>query len=196
MELIKIVDDMPVFNPEVRMIKSFKRLLERDKGSKGDHDGRKKLIATKELALIHFYCVYDSRFDSYEGKEKVNILKEHLDLSNKWKVDEDIKDAIREYRFLKYTPSMSLYKQMINGVKKIEDFIKNVNLEETTKSGGLVFSPEKLDKVIKGLPDTIKSLQTAENLIRKEQEDKVDKKNQELSSGDREGVKTKIKVGY
>lgn len=196
MVLIRIEDDMPVFNSEVRMIKQFKRLLERDKGSKGDHDGRKKNIATKELAFVHFWCVYDSRFDAFIGSEKTRILKEHLDLPEKWKVDDDIKEAVKEYKFLTYTPAMSLYESMIKGVKKTQEFIEDVDVDERTKSGGLVFSADKLDKVIKGLPDTIKSLIVAENLIRKEQEDKADKKNQELSSGDKEGSTIKVRQGY
>lgn len=196
MELITVVDDMPVFNPEVRMIKEFKRLLERDKGSKGDHDGRKKHVATKELCFIYFWCAYDSRFDAFEGKEKTKILKEYLDLPEKWKVDDDIKAAVKAYRFLTETPSMRLYKKMVEGVKNIEDFIDDVDLEKTTKSGTLVFSPEKLVKVITDLPKTIQALNDADKIIKKEIQDKKDKKAEELSSGDREGTEAKIKPGF
>lgn len=196
MELITVVNEMPVFNPEVRTIKEFKRIIERDRGSKGDHDGRKKLTATKELAFVFFYCVYDSRFDEWQGEEKIKRIKEHVDLPIKWKVDQDMKEAIEKYKFMMETPSLRLYKKMLDGVKKIEDFIDEVDLTETTKSGGLVFSPDKLNNMIQKIPDMLKSLKVADEMIKKEIEDKGNKKEDDLSLVDREGTFAKVGGNY
>jgi hypothetical protein len=196
MRLIEIKDEMPVFNPETRMIKEFKRIIERDRGSKGDHDGRKKFHATKELAFIYFYCVYDSRFDQWDGEEKVDKIKEYLDLPDKWKIDDDIQAGIDRYKDMMWTRSLSLFLKMSEGARKLEVFIDEIDLDERTKNGGLVFSPDKLRTMIEKMPSTIKALNEAQDMIKKDQESKLSKKGEALSIIDKEGAEDTISDGF
>lgn len=89
------------------MIREFKVILERDKGSKGDASGRFKKLGTKELAYVHFMCYYNSEFvTSYsEDERQVRVIK-HLDLPEGWKPDVQIELACITYKELISTPSM------------------------------------------------------------------------------------------
>jgi len=178
MRLVRIDEEteLPVFNPEARVIKEFRRIIERDKGSKGDHDGRKKKRALLELAFIHYMCVYDSRYNMFHVEsERVEKIATDLGLPEGFKIDSDIKLAIDRYKDLMETPAKSLYRKAIKGIEKVEDFIDAVNLNEKNSSGSYVFGPKQLQDTVKGIPDTIKALEEVEKLVRKEEDNKFRK---------------------
>lgn len=106
MKLVILVNGIPVFNPEVKTIKSFRDIIVRDKGSKGDADGREKKQATKELAYVHFATYYNSEFlTSVSEDERPEKIRKHLDLPIDWKADALIEIACMTYKELVYTPS-------------------------------------------------------------------------------------------
>ena len=200
MKLITIVDEMPVFNPEIRTIAVFNKLLVRDKGTKGDHDGRKKSRATKELAFIHFWCVYDSRFESYEKGEKVDRIKELVDLPSNWKPDNDVKAAAVVYADLTYTPSMGLFKTAQKSLYKLDTFFDKLDIDSDsnkTNSGALVIKPKDVFDMVTAIPNAVRSLIDAENLIEKELDEKNSSKgSKELSFMDKGGSERKIEDNY
>lgn len=107
---INETDDV-VLNPELRLIKQFKKLIERDRGSKGDAQGRKKYRAIKELAFIYFMCDYNSRYLNVPETERVEQIVSDLDIDN-FKVDEDIREAMDKYVELQETPSLKILNEI------------------------------------------------------------------------------------
>lgn len=199
MNLITLEDEMPVFNPEVRLVKEFHKLLKRDKGSKGDHDGRKKLKATRELSFIYFYCVYDSRFEAYDGQEKIDMIKELVELPDDWKIDEDVQAAIDKYTFLIETPSMGLFKQAQKQINNLDNFFEDLDLwsdDNRTKSDGLIIKPKDVADMVERIPKLVRSLIEAQNLIEKELDEKQEGKSQDLSFQDKMGTNKDIQDGY
>lgn len=199
MKLVTIEDEMPIYNPEVRVIKEFFQLLKRDKGV-DDTEGRKKVRATKEFSFIHFYCVYDSRFEAYEGKEKVEVIKRMVDLPEEWKIDNDIRAAIDRYSDLITTPSMGLFKQAQQQLTALSFFLKELDIlgeNNRTKSGTLVIKPKDVTDMIKSIPDIVRSLIDAENLIEKELDEKqAGKVSDELSMMDKLGTNADLQEGF
>lgn len=199
MELVILGDnDLPTFNPAVKEIREFKALIHRDKGTKdteigGDHDGRKKLISTKELALIYFYCGSNSMYEAFEGKEKIDKIKTDLELPSKWKVDDEIQAAIDKYNELTYTPSRKLIETARKSIDQLITFLDDVDLGERTKTGGMVFSPKNLQDSIKDIPNTIKSLNEAEKILRQEMENLAGKRMDTLSLTEKEVAKVEGK---
>lgn len=193
MELITIGDnELPTFNPAVKEIKEFKVLLQRDKGTKnlddigGDHDGRKKLIATKELAFIYFYCSFNSMYEAFNGHEKVDKIKKDLELPSNWKIDDDIKAAMDKYEELTFTPSKKLIETGRKSIEQLILFLEELDLSERTKTGGMVFTPKNLQDAIKEIPVTIKALNEAEKIIQQEMENLAGKRIDTLSLTERE----------
>lgn len=85
---------------ELRNVAPFKALLERDKGSDGDHDGRKKYKAFKEFYYTWWLvCVRSPGVQGgYNDKElHLQGIKEAR-LETGWKPDKLVKDCISYYR--------------------------------------------------------------------------------------------------
>ena len=90
--------ELEVNKPEARKIAEYAALLARDKGSPGDSEGRKKLIACAEIYYI--YLVYDVRSIYYNLSlpEKQELARKDAGLPDTWKgEDELLKAAINRY---------------------------------------------------------------------------------------------------
>ncbi len=186
MRLFELEDEMPVFSPEARTIKEFNAILRRDRGSKGDHDGRKKQHALKELSFIHFYCTFDSRFELYETEEERNeAIKVAVGLSEEWQPDDLIVAGIRRYTDMMQTESMGLVKQARSAIKKFEEYLETVDLNERNiKSGTLVHDSKKYRENVNGIPEMIENLNKSKKIVQKELEDlfgKASKKQRSLA---------------
>lgn len=167
MKLITIENEMPVFNPEIRTIIEFNRILMRDKD-------KFKNNALKELAFVHFYCTYDSRFELYDTEdERIQSIITAVGLPDDWLVDEVIEEACVRYSDLMQTRTMKLAKSLRESVNKLEDFLDSVDLTETNKSGNLVFDANKYHKSVQEMANTIKSLNEIDEIVEKEISEKL-----------------------
>lgn len=108
-----------VNKPEIRNIKEFKAILTRDKGGKvsGDHEGRKKMYAFKELMYIHLYTHPLSIYRDLPDEVKHLKCIEDTGLSKNWKIDKVIKEA--QYRYVKLLNMSALYNSYINANKGV-----------------------------------------------------------------------------
>lgn len=165
-KLIILEDNKPVFNPEVRMFKPLKRLLERDKGSKGDVDGRKKLVSTKELAFIYWYIDPRSNYVDVYPDEKIRAerIKKHLDLPEDWKIDVDIKAAIDFYlEQINRDFDMMYLESNISAASKTRDWLMSVDYSLRDSRGKMLYDPLHIAKIAKeagGVIEGLKILKT------------------------------------
>lgn len=119
---------LEINKPEVRGIDEFRKVLEKDKGSKGDSDGRKKLKAFKELMYIHLFSSPVSIYrDLPEDIRHANSRRD-AGLLATWKPSGIVKEACKKYKELE---SMSaVYHTYINasrGVYSIGEDLKYFN---------------------------------------------------------------------
>jgi len=131
--LFKVENNLLVLDKdEIRGVPEFKKILERDRGSEGDSQGRLKLRAWKEF----YYIYYIADFRSNGNMAGFNDKELHLrgvieaELEEKFKPDEEIKKAIEVYRqiLLEITPSYTLLLKLIQGVKLSERVVKSMIL--------------------------------------------------------------------
>lgn len=115
---------------EIRQIKSFRTILERDRGGKvyGDPDGRKKYFAFKEFYYIYVYAdpfsMYSILNDSRRHKQALENsgLIEYPD----WKPDAVVKEAIEDYiSLIPLTPIAHAY---INARKALYNIGEDLKL--------------------------------------------------------------------
>jgi len=128
--LITVEDDMPVFSPIARTIKEFNRIIARDRGSEGDSQGRKKLMAMRELAFIAFYADLTSpyrRNDSGDDDEVIAEIKRAVELPDAWVKDLIVDEGIKVYREGTRTASSGLLvatRAALHANKKTIEFIQ------------------------------------------------------------------------
>jgi len=171
-KLIILEDDFPVFNPELRMLVPFRKIIERDRGrksetgvyDKGDADGRKKSIATKELAFIYFFA--DPRSSYVESYQDLDIreakIKTILGLPDNWKKDNLIDEAIAFY--LTEIEDDFDYRYLLTNISTAEKtriYLENVDYTARDSKGNLLYKAADVVKTIKesgGLIESLKGL--------------------------------------
>lgn len=115
---------------EVREVKEYREILERDKGGKikGDADGRKKYLAKRELMYVYImadpFNLYSVLND--ERKHKLALQETGLIEVEGWKIDSKIKEAmIRYVEDLKLSPTAFAF---INSRKALNNIGEDIQL--------------------------------------------------------------------
>ena len=133
-DLFSIVNGELVINKqEARIIPSISRIIARDRGSAGDHDGRKKSVAIAELKYM--YMMY-SPYSIYRGVpfdlRQEQVLTVLNGIQKDWKEDDELKEAIKDYKDTFY--SSPIYFAYINTSSAIYDIGKDIELFNNRKS--------------------------------------------------------------
>ena len=131
MGFFKIENDLLVIDKdEVRGKPEFRILLERDRGSKGDVDGRKKFQAYKEFMYIYLIADLESWINKagYNDKEAHKAALKDADLDSTFKLDSDIKIAITTYRTLQLEmlPALSTLSSILKGLKVADKISQSI----------------------------------------------------------------------
>jgi hypothetical protein len=184
-ELVTLVDGLPTFSPYAKTIEAFKILVTRDKGSKGDHDGRKKLQATKELAYVWFISHPKSEFvNNYPEEDRDPMIRKHLGL-NDWQADAHVQIAIDTFREITETQSSKLLQdtkdslfssqKIVNLIrKKMEAKLLQVeNSEEAITSLGEMIDGinndfDRLLNISTKIPTLLSTIEKLEERVNKE----------------------------
>lgn len=145
--LFKITDtyEVELDKEWIRLIPAFDAILKADKGSKGDSDGRKKLLARKQLAYLYFMIDFRSPIFSYdEAKKKVEALRyvglEPIDVESAL-----IQEGLEEYKEIQKGQARSLrsLENAYTGLNALDDYLANVDFTKTDKQGKLLHSPKE-----------------------------------------------------
>src|SRR6478752_9185790 len=108
-DLFTLENEIPKINPVARTIKEYRDIIERDRGSTGDSQGRKKLQATKELAFVVLFVNLKSAYNrNYDEQSRTAELIRSLELPKDWKIDDKVKAAMTEYAKTQVTPSSAM----------------------------------------------------------------------------------------
>lgn len=199
-DIFRVENDELVLDKDyLRGIPEFKAILERDKGSKGDADGRRKLQAFKELYYIYMIASLFSYVNKggYNDKDKHTYALKESGLEDNFKVDSEIKKAIEKYRELQLIilPTLNTISTVLRGLKVSDNISKTIinnieytlELNETKKKEiiqrgetpniaedmllvqGLVAQLDQLMSIANKLPKTIQTLEQLEERLSKEE---------------------------
>jgi len=200
MGLFKVEGGLLVLDKEeIRAISCFRTVLERDKGSEGDHDGRKKYYAFKEFYYIYWVADLFSAGNKggYSEKEihKQAIKESRLD--DNYKPDKLVKECISYYREeqLSSLPTLAALSNLIKGIRLSEQIsqkmINNIQViidtgeerrlkqlennepidiaQESIEAQGLIGLLEQLTKIANTIPKTLNTLKDLQEQVTKEQ---------------------------
>ena len=123
---------LEINKPSLRSILEFKAILIRDKGSEGDHDGRKKFIAFKELMFVHTYTHPASPYKDLGDKDRENVVIETCKFDTAWKPDNLIWAACDKYKEL--INMSALYYSYNNASKAVYSIGKDLNFFNEQKN--------------------------------------------------------------
>lgn len=168
MKLLKYEGYNLTFEPEILTLKVFKKLFTRDKT-------KDKSKFLQELGYIYF--MLDPRSDymyitDEDERSKAIIIGEGL--SDTWKVDSILQDAMDYYKSFRPT-SVLLLEDTRVAVDKLREALRSINITETDDKGRPIYTLNTIVATIKQVPSLVKDLDDAERAISKEivQNDKI-----------------------
>lgn len=168
MRLLKYEGYDLTFEPEILTLKVFKRLFTRDKT-------KDKSKFLQELGYIYF--MLDPRSDymyitDEDERSKAIITGEGL--SDTWKVDSILQDAMDYYKSFRPTSALLLEDTRV-AVDKLREALRKINITETDDKGRPIYTLNTIVATIKQVPSLVKDLDDAERAISKEivQNDKI-----------------------
>ena len=161
---------------EIKTIDVFKKIVSRDRGSTGDHDGRKKFKAIKELAYVYWSSTIGSPYNTNysDDKERMDAIKKEVGLSEKWKPDAVVQAACDKYKELQTTKLTLFLESVETGLDNLSSYIKDADLtkeiESGSRKGELVHDVNKIRAIVEKMPAMIESYNNMVNKVKKEQE--------------------------
>lgn len=179
-ELLRIEDGQvrPVTAREAT-IREVRAILNRDKGSNGDADGRKKLFAYKELGAVYWIADFRSpgRMKGYEGQDLINDAIRNFKLPEGWQPDKTVSDLIKIYEdhvnggvpAQVLTEIMGTFNLMLNTVKiirtKLTEKLANPNITDAELKDLLALQNQLLS-VSSDIPKKIKEIMLAKEMLK------------------------------
>lgn len=167
MKLFEMVKHDLRISPEVWGLLPFKKLLDRDK-TKG------KELAFKEMLFIFYYCDIRSDYSQIiDDQLRLQEIKRDINLPEKWKIDEDIKEAIRLYEKHAITAIGRLYKSSLKAANDVAKYLENTEilLAERTMNGGLVTKINDITNSLAKVPKIMQDLKSAYKEVVAEQKE-------------------------
>ena len=154
--------------PAILRIPEFKRLLNRDRGSAGDVDGRKKYKALAEFTFIWYYCSFTSPIFDRSDKER---FEESLKISGlvSSNIDADVHAAIAAYKKYTNVISLRLYQSALEGCNKLELHFKTIDFDTRNEAtGNRENTPKDFISNIKQLKSALMELKELKELVKQD----------------------------
>lgn len=169
--LFKIEDKLVQPNVETLLISPFKEIWERDK-SKG------KEVALQEFAYIEFMTsqLKSNPYKGYDSSIRHNVVKEAVIKEDKWKPDAKVKKGMEYIEKLQQEGSVTynLYMSTIQAKEKLEQFFKDVDLQERNfKTGMPVYKPKELSSAMLDVDKLTVTLNSLEKKVQEELFDNI-----------------------
>lgn len=179
-ELFKIEDgEVKPLTSREATIKEVRLILQRDKGSAGDSDGRKKLFAYKELGAVYWIADYRSpgRTNGYEGKELIEDAIRNFDLPSNWEPDAVVKALIKKYEYTNeggvaaevLTEVTSTFNLMLKTIKTMRQTL-TTKLDSPTVTEdelkNLISLSNELLKLASSIPKMTKDIALAKEMLK------------------------------
>lgn len=143
----------------IMLIPEFADLLKRDKGSKGDYRGEKKLKARKEFTFIYFDLDFTSPIREYPDYERRMEAMQYAGLEEA-DLDDKVMAAHARYNELLLHNSRSLktLRAVEYSLDQLDEYFLNLDFSKLDKKGELVNKPEAYLGNLKRLNDAYNAL--------------------------------------
>ena len=154
-----------VLTPESLAIPAFKDIWDADKSTT-------KLKAKNEVKYVVFLCdAVTSPYKDYPYHERVETLKEDIFKDPEWKPSNLVEEAIKTYSALTETTSTRLLQSAKIATEKLAKYFEEVDFTKVDNYGKPMYSARDLSSNLSAVGNIVKSLNTLENAVRKEQLD-------------------------
>lgn len=164
MDLLTLKSHKVTPSPYLMQIKAFKAIWKRDRSVDN-------VNALEDLAFIYYFCDFRSPYMQYDEERRYHQLfkdvigeKRHA----KWKLDDEMKEAIDKYNELQETPTLKLLRAATTAINKYTSYFETIDLSEKDDRGKLVHNSKDLASNIKSVGDLINSIEVLHKKVMQE----------------------------
>lgn len=146
----------------------FRQIIYRDKGSKGDYRGDKKLLAIKDFSFIFHYVDPRSPLDGWEEDER---LEQALIYAEKTKVelgcDPELNMALLEYiRLLtNCSPTLRTLRTAQKVLHRLDKYLSEIDFNERDDKGRTIHTPATIMVAVTKLGEYQRNLKSIEQQV-------------------------------
>lgn len=146
----------------------FHRIIQRDRGSKGDYRGDKKLQAIKDFTFIFHYVDPRSPLDGWDEQER---LEQALIYAEKEKVelgsDAEINHALLEYIKLlrECSPTLRTLRTAQKVLHRLDKYLSEIDFNERDDKGRTIHTPASVMTAVTKLGEYQKNLKAIEQQV-------------------------------
>lgn len=161
MNLFKFDNYQVIISPEALNLKAFRTIWTRDRTSG-------KNIALKELSYLYFFCDPRSEYQYIvdDNDRSIKVIQD-IGFDKKWKIDNELQNAIILYKELVNTTSALLLQDCRCAVDKVRETLRNIDMKEEV-DGKRINTPATVLKSVKEAVDLIGALDNIERKIKQE----------------------------
>lgn len=171
MDLLILDDDLRAYpHPSIVEITEFRDLIRRDRGSKGDSQGRKKLRAVKELAYIYHMVDHRSPYSTYDEDLRREEVINDLFKDEDWEPDDTVMDAYHKYAEMIESPLVKLLKSAILAVNKLRTYFEELDFTLLNDKGYPVYSARDAINNLANLGKVVDGLEQLKQQVEKDQQ--------------------------
>lgn len=166
LHLFEVVGNTAIPTTEALLIYPYKEIWERDVSEKKEQ-------AIKELSYIELSCSYKKAnpFAGYDEAERyLRVAENVFPDTPDYIPDELVQRGMVQYKKFQEeaSQSMSFYESVVTSVKKLQNFLNNVDLRERTKLGGAVYKPADISKAASDAVNVLHNLTTLKEKVQQE----------------------------
>lgn len=155
--------------PEAVLLKPFKALIARDKGSPGDSQGRRKLRALKELTYIFFYCdTFESVYAKMDRDARHLELMEYLEFDKDPRKDPKFQEALEYYIQINKTKFEELLESAYVGIDGVQRYFESFDIDEKDDDDKPVFKVMDLINALGKLGSVVENVDKLMDQVRKQ----------------------------
>ena len=151
-DLITMNDKVPIRSAYASLIKEFKPLN------------------LEELGYVYFMCDHRSPYSVYEWDKRHEEVKESVFGFKKWKVSNKVKVACDKYNELIETSAVKLLKAARESVKKLEVYLRTIDLTLVDDNGRPIFHAKDLVNNLEKMGRVVDGISRLEDIVKKEEQ--------------------------
>lgn len=145
----------------------FKKLLTRDKT-------KEKVNCMKEMLFIYHYTDIKSDYVYLlDDKERENVIKKDIGLSDSWSIDKHVEEAIELYKSRSITINEQLYLAALQSARDVASYLSNTHklLYERDNNGKPTTGVNIITTALKQIPIIMTNLKASYKEVLKEQQE-------------------------
>lgn len=154
----------------ILLVPEFGELVRRDKGSKGDYRGDKKLKAKRELAFLYFMLDFTSPIREWDLFDRRKEAIAYTGLTEDEVDDPVLTAAGTKYQQLLEQSSRSIktLNALRRGMDTLDKYFQEVDFQKVDKQGKAFYSPESYIANITKLPKMRAAIKEYEAAVEEE----------------------------